>query len=146
MTKVYRLGVESLGRAYKTLGRGPDTPKEAFVRFIREQIDQGCPVIATGIIGPPEACIVTGYQDEGETLLGWNFFQDSVMYGGLPARTDESGYFISHDWWENTDTQALIGVGEKTGPRRGIMDILSGAARGHDRAAQGSVCQGAMGL
>ena len=126
--KVYRLGVESLGRAYKTLGRGPDTPKEAFVRFIREQIDQGRPVIATGIIGPPEACIVTGYQDEGETLLGWNFFQDSVMYGGLPARTDESGYFISHDWWENTDTQALIGVGEKTGPRRGITDILSGAA------------------
>ena len=85
-------------------------------------------MIATGIIGPPEACIVTGYQDEGETLLGWNFFQDSVMYGGLPARTDESGYFISHDWWENTDTQALIGVGEKTGPRRGITDILSGAA------------------
>ena len=68
--KVYRLGVESLGRAYKTLGRGPDTPKEAFVRFIREQIDQGRPVIATGIIGPPEACIVTGYQDEGRPCWG----------------------------------------------------------------------------
>ena len=42
-------------------------------------------MIATGIIGPPEACIVTGYQDEGETLLVWNFVHDSVMYGGLPS-------------------------------------------------------------
>ena len=34
--------------------------KEDFTDFIRREIDAGNPVIALGVIGPPEACVITG--------------------------------------------------------------------------------------
>lgn len=34
------------------------------------------PVIAIGVVGPPEPCIVAGYDKGGEVLIGWSFFQD----------------------------------------------------------------------
>lgn len=52
-----------------------DSDKKAeFIDFIKKQIDKGYPCIALGIIGPPEACILTGYKDNGNILLRWNFF------------------------------------------------------------------------
>jgi hypothetical protein len=48
-------------------GKSPSVQKEDFMAFIRNEIDQGNPVIALGIIGPPEACVIAGYREnEGD--------------------------------------------------------------------------------
>jgi len=81
--------------------------KDAFIAFIKERIDNGVPVIALGIIGPPEACVITGYRGNGQTLLGWNCFQDSPEFASS-VTFDESGYFITSSWWENRDSCKLF--------------------------------------
>jgi hypothetical protein len=112
-SSVYRFGIESLGCDYNLIGRTPRTEKADFISFIKAKINAGYPCIALGVIGPPEACIITGYRDEGNTLLGWNFFQDNPeMAAGVTF--DESGYFITDKWWENTDTKAVMSLGVKT--------------------------------
>lgn len=107
--RVFRQGIESLGCSFKILGRDNNVKKSDFIDFIKTQIDKGFPIIAMGIIGPPEACIITGYRDNGETLLGWNFFQDNPEYN-KGVTFDASGYFITNQWWENPDTLAVMAM------------------------------------
>ena len=110
-SKVFRSGIESLGCEYNLVDRTPKTKKEEFVSFIKAKIDAGIPCIALGIIGPPEACIITGYRHNGETLLGWNFFQDNPEFA-VGVTFDESGYYITDKWWENNDTKAVMSLGK----------------------------------
>ena len=63
--------------------------KEKMLRAIRESIARGRPVIAFGIVGPPEAGIVTGYGRGGEVLVGWSYFQDAKL----------PGYYEEADWF-----------------------------------------------
>lgn len=105
-------GFRAAGRSYEFLRRGKDSVKGDFIAFIKREIDAGRPVLALGIIGPPEACIVTGYRDGGDVLLGWNFFQDRPEFKGDSA-IDESGYFVTSSWWENPETKMLMAVGEE---------------------------------
>jgi len=135
---VFRSGVEALGHEFELLGRDgtasaaePEkyamentaSQKDAFIAFIRERIDKGVPVIALGIIGPPEACVITGYRDGGQTLLGWNCFQDSPEFASSVA-IDESGYFVTSSWWEIKDTTAVMAMGEKTGGPQPLKAII----------------------
>jgi AraC-like DNA-binding protein len=122
----YTTGLRALGRAYKMIMRGPETTKEQFVSFIKEQLNAGYPVIALGIIGPPEACIVTGYRDDGNTLLGWNFFQDNPEFRGSAA-IDASGYFVTGAWWENRATLALFAIGEPAFEKPTLAQIAKDA-------------------
>ncbi len=48
---------------------------------ITESIEKGIPVIAMGIIGPPECCVVHGFEKGGDVLIGWNYFQDTEGFG-----------------------------------------------------------------
>jgi len=86
--------------------------KPAFVDLIRREIDAGRPVIGFGIIGPPEACVITGYRDGGETLLGWNFFQDMPEYAS-GIQKEPCGYFVRRGWYEYPDTIAVLALGEQ---------------------------------
>ena len=125
-SKVYRVGIESLGCEYNLIGRTRKTEKAEFASFIKEKIDGGYPCIALGIIGPPEACIITGYRDDGNTLLGWNFFQDNPEFARA-VTFDEAGYFITDRWWENAETKAVMSLGEITGERFAPKTILQNA-------------------
>lgn len=121
--EVYKLGVEALGREFQMLTRLTNPcdvelnssissdNKNDFIHFIKTQVDRGLPCMALGIIGPPEACIITGYRDYGKVLLGWNFFQDGSEFAA-EVKIDESGYFITNKWWENGGTVAVISMGE----------------------------------
>jgi len=122
----YSTGVEALGREYAAIWRAPGVAKAEFIDFLRARIDTGNPCIALGVIGPPEACIVTGYRDGGDTLLGWNFFQDNPEFGGK-TRLDECGYFVSSDWWENPCTAALIFMGEPTSAPATLRQVIENA-------------------
>ncbi len=123
---VYRVGANALGREFSFLGRTPDTAKEDFIEFIKQHIDEGYPCIALGIIGPPEPCIITGYRKNGEELLGWNFFQNDPEFA-TAVEIDESGYFVSRNWWENTDTQAVMCMGPLAGQKLTAEEILANA-------------------
>lgn len=138
---VYCLGGKVLGREFSFLGREEDTAKEEFVEFIRERLEKGYPCIALGIIGPPEACVVTGYRRGGEELLGWNCFQESPEFAADVAK-DESGYFIAQRWWENTDTQAVMCVGAKAGEPLGLREILENAVKAMTPRQEGDYAKG----
>jgi hypothetical protein len=43
-------------------------------------IDAGRPVLAFGIVGPPECGIICGYDQDGEVLLGWSHFHTDGMF------------------------------------------------------------------
>lgn len=126
--KVYGIGAKALGREFSFLGREKDTTKEEFISFTRKHIDEGYPCIALGIIGPPEACIITGYRKGGNELLGWNFFQNDQEFASS-IKIDESGYFICDNWWENTDTQAVMCIGAVDGEKFTQEDIIANAIK-----------------
>lgn len=104
---------ETAGREYTLLPKAKDlSNKEECIKLIKNEIDNGKPLIGFGIIGPPEACVITGYRDNGETLLGWNFFQDMPEWSGS-FQTEPCGYYIRNGWYEHSETVALMAVGKE---------------------------------
>jgi hypothetical protein len=104
--------------------------REDFLSLITREIDTGRPLVGFGIIGPPEACVITGYRDGGESLIGWNFFQAMPEFAGDIGKTDE-GCFVRRGWYEHRETIAILALAEKTtcpGPRELARDTLSLAA------------------
>jgi len=124
--KVFRLALESLGCECNLLERTQSTKKSDFADFIKAKIDMGIPVMARGIIGPPEMGVITGYRNNGDTLLGWNVFQE---YQDVAKNVsfDDSGYYITTHWWENPDTNAVMSFGETTGQGFSVKTIVENA-------------------
>ena len=121
----FKLAFEGAGRKYKISEDRPKSiSKEDSIALIKAELDCGRPLIALGVIGPPEACIVTGYRNNGETLLGWSLFQENGPFGG-DCEIDESGYFIKDNWWENTN--AVMSIGEDVGSQIPVKTVLENA-------------------
>jgi AraC-like DNA-binding protein len=103
--------------------------KEEALKLIKVELDCGRPLIALGVVGPPEPCLITGYRNNGETVLGWSLFQDDdwLKDAGFPAPdgVDESGYFIKNNWWGGTQT--VMSIGEEVGTPTSVQDILQNA-------------------
>lgn len=111
-------------RALRALGYGWQEvmwgDRAALVAAIKESIARGCPVIAFGIVGPPEAGLVTGYDRDGDVLLGWSYFQE-----GFPGRPEK--YYEQADWYERADQNgpyAAIIIGER-GERQPPREVLA---------------------
>jgi len=136
--KMFTLGFASIGRTHETFAREPAT-REEFFAFIKKQIDLGNPCVAFGVIGPPEACIIAGYKDDGMALLGWNFFQDFI-----PTETDHNGYFITRGWWDNKDTFAVLSFAEKDAKIPGFADIVRNAVEVLSPRRHGVYAKGLM--
>jgi hypothetical protein len=86
--------------------------REAILRSLSEQ---GRPVIAFGVIGPPEACLITGYDEGGDVLVGWNYFQDFPEFShGI--ETEPTGEFRLRNWFEATHGLLLFGEKRPTAP------------------------------
>ena len=134
--KTFRCGMRAMEREFKLFRRTPETKKEDFMDFICREIEAGYPVIALGIIGPPEACVITGYRDGGKMLMGWNVFQEYPEYQAS-TRFEENGYFLTGDWWENPDTTALIATGTESVPPLTSIEALKNAAE----ALEGRMCE-----
>jgi hypothetical protein len=81
--------------------------RDAIIRSLRVN---GCPVIAFGVIGPPEACLITGYAENGDALIGWNFFQDFPEHNA-GVEFEPTGEFRKRDWFAST--QSLLVFGKK---------------------------------
>ena len=115
------LGEELARRTFRALGykytqitdfekTSPENSEAAWRRRIIANIDKGYPIIARGVVGPPECCVIAGYAQEGEVLLGRSYFYQ-----------DSKGYFRKHDWYK--ECFGLIEIGEKIGspPRTDIL-------------------------
>ena len=124
----YRRALRAVGRDGFILRRQGSSAeeKDVFKTLIRQQLDQGSPLISVGIAGPPEAGIVTGYREDGDVVLGWSLFQENMEFaGGLSF--DESGYYITDNWWEHVE--CLIAVGEPLNECMGIKEIVENGVR-----------------
>jgi hypothetical protein len=104
------------GYATSYLGKETVTSKDEsearrlFRQRIVEQIRRGHPVVAYGVVGPPEPAIITGYDDGGDVLIGWSFFQKIPDFNA-GVEFEPSGYFRKRDWFK--DTEGLMFIGEK---------------------------------
>jgi RNA polymerase sigma factor (sigma-70 family) len=88
-------------------------------KLVMESIDAGRPVLALGILGPAEPCLVAGYDEDGAVLVGWNYFQGEP---GIAAGVDfePNGYFRKRGWF--ADTYGILTIGQKqAGPPEKIV-------------------------
>jgi hypothetical protein len=80
-------------------------------RIVESIAATGRPLIAWGVVGPPEACVITGYDEGGDVLIGWSHFQDGSPE--FPEQDFEpSGCFRRKDWFQHT--VGLVVIGDKT--------------------------------
>lgn len=77
---------------------------------VLESIARGVPVLGFGVVGPPECCILAGYEDEGNAVTGWSFFQGFEEFNQDITLLD-CGQFRKGDWVR--DLQGLIFIGGK---------------------------------
>jgi hypothetical protein len=116
----FRRAFQAVGYHYTALD--PETNNEMTMRdaVIQSITAAAHPVLAFGVIGPPEICIVAGYDDGGDTLIGWNFFQDDRE--AFPEQAfEENGMFRKTDWYPGS--QGLILIGDKRSrPPQKVLD------------------------
>jgi hypothetical protein len=119
------LGDEPFRRVFDALGyewRKVPPDKEAMIQAIKASLAQGRPAISFGIIGPPEAGLVTGYAEDGAVLYGWSYFQDWPEF-----QQKRDTYYEKRDWFETMDKNAgkgLILVGDRLPSRPAARDVL----------------------
>ncbi|MDQ7794820.1 MAG: hypothetical protein RDU89_10495 [bacterium] len=87
--------LRATGYEYQHLGT--DLDETSVRKRIRESIQGGRPVLAFGPVGPPESAIITGYDEGGDVLIGWSFFQDMPDFNA-GVEFEPSGQFRKRDW------------------------------------------------
>ncbi len=102
----------ALGYTYRTVPK----EKQAMIDALKETVARGVPAIAFGIIGPPEAGLVTGYDRDGQTFYGYSYFQDASV----------RGYYELEGWFEAIEQGSpygLILIGDKVArpPEREVL-------------------------
>ena len=100
---------EAIGYEFEWVVKEQGRDNEALFRQrIAESIQRGMPVLGYGVIGPPEASIVAGYDEGGEVLIGWSFFQGFPDFSA-GVEFEPAGYFRKRDWFEGTECLLIIG-------------------------------------
>ena len=97
----HRRAFEALGYEFLTV----PVDKKRMVEAVKRSIVAGRPLLSFGIIGPPEAGIVTGYGKDGDVLYGWSYFQEDA----------DRGYYELEGWFEKLSQGppfGLIVIGE----------------------------------
>jgi RNA polymerase sigma factor (sigma-70 family) len=110
---------EAIGYEHQIVSKDPsNTKSEAILReYIISSIrNDSRPVIGFGVVGPPECCIITGYDHDGDVLIGWSFFQGAPDFSTC-LDFEPSGYFRKRDWFKDTWGVIIIGR-KKDGPPR----------------------------
>ena len=87
---------ESVGRGIRYVS--PTSFAEDRTRIVAS-VSDGMPVVAFGVVGPSDAVVITGVDDDGDTLLGWSTFQDIRDDHDFPH--DPTGYFRKPEWHQN---------------------------------------------
>lgn len=115
----FRRALASVGYGGEVLLKAQGWQEEARYRdkIVASLRDRGRPVLALGVVGPPECCLVTGYDEGGDLLIGWSFFQDMPEFSPNSG-VEPTGEFRQRDWFSQTEGLILIGDKEDV-PKRG---------------------------
>ncbi len=101
------------GRSYETIwSTGKPSDGDTLRRALVQSLESGRPVLAFGVIGPPECCIITGYDYEKDAVIGWSYYQDDPGVS-QDVEYEPSGCFQVRNWASNT--AGLITIGDRTG-------------------------------
>jgi len=114
---------QAAGYSYQVYG--PEAGRELHRQKIIESIQKDRPVLAFGPIGPPEAALVTGYDDGGDVLVGWNFFQNIPDFNA-GGEFEPSGEFRKRDWFNYPPGFSFITVGDKKKERPALKETYRG--------------------
>jgi hypothetical protein len=97
------------------------------------------------VVGPSDCCILSGYDQDGEVLLGWSTYQDIPDDHNIPH--DETGYFRKPGWHEKLGGYVLIGRKLREPSRRQVyLDSFDWALRLIQTPRLGNKCTGLEGL
>jgi len=104
---------------------GPAADEATFRARIHASLQAGRPVLALGLVGPADGALISSYDEGGEVLIGWSFFQSfPEMNAGVAF--EPTGECRVRGWYASTP--ALLLLGERgAAPRRG--DALRSAYR-----------------
>jgi hypothetical protein len=107
----YRAAFEAAGYGYAFVDKAAG--EAVYRQKIMESLRRGVPVISFGIVGPPEAVLITGMDEGGDVLTGWSYFQyDPEFSAGLeyePAPEGQKSYFRKRGWFESAGDLILVG-------------------------------------
>ena len=104
---------QAAGYEYQVAGADKCREDEASCRRrIIESIQADRPVVAFGPIGPPEAAILTGYDEGGDVLIGWSFFQNTAAFNA-GVEFEPSGQFRKRNSFDYPAGFSFIVVGQK---------------------------------
>ena len=86
-------------------------------KLIMDSIDRGVPVITVaGVLHYCDTCVISGYDNDGEVLLGYSGYMDASDADTEP--NDETGYFRKSNWHNDVFAKRnggfIITIGEKT--------------------------------
>ncbi len=96
--------------------------------LIMESIDRGFPVITLeGVVSHADACVISGYDDYGRVLLGYNPFM--YIKDEQPEAPDDTGYFRKTDWHYGGEILIIEDKGEKLDKTAVFAETLSLVAR-----------------
>ncbi len=99
--------LEAMGITYEILVNDGSN-RERFVKKIKESIVGGRPCIAQGVVGPPEECLITGFDKDGDVLIGWSFFQKMKEFLA-DLEFEAGGYFRKSNWYGNIPVLFVLG-------------------------------------
>lgn len=85
-------GFRGIGCGVRIMENTPET-REEIRKMLIDSIDAGRPVIAFGMVEPPESGLVCGYEEDGGVLLGYDAFQNQ-----FPCEKNESGMVVLRNW------------------------------------------------
>ena len=98
---VFRRGFAAAGYEAEIIC-GAEQGKGSFRDRVVETIaERGRPIIAHGVVGPPEEAIIAGYDDDGDVVIGWSHFQDHEPHAS-EGEFEPNGMFRKRDWVEDT--------------------------------------------
>lgn len=119
------------GRDYLWLTPQNATPED-MRRLLIWSIDRGHPVMMEWAGGIPEFSVVTGYEDDGNTLIGWTYCEECA------AKQTNEGMFVNPArWQEELDFKMLV-IGAKSEPTYTDKDSIAYALTVLDRNEPGS--------
>ncbi len=94
----FKRAFDAAGYDCEIIWKRNNEDKELLIKKISDSIEKKCPVIARGVVGPPECCIIAGYNPEEDALLGWSMFQNQKKYSEHLKR-GPGGYFVKKHWF-----------------------------------------------
>ncbi|MCL1952711.1 MAG: hypothetical protein FWF60_07775, partial [Oscillospiraceae bacterium] len=114
------------GRDYVFLTEKTATPAQAR-RLITWSVANGRPVVTENLAGLPEFSLVMGYENGGDTLMGWTYCEECAV------QKSEAGMFVNPARWGEQEAWCVLAVGEKTEPIYNDRDSVGHALAVLDR-------------